>query len=269
MEKLSLHAEFDDERLVQVQKEMTVLYQLFEVFRVTKMEDLLNKKIELEQKIDSIRNFDEACDTLSKKTEEQRSVLENLAQEISKRRKDACHLLEAKVIECLRELGMEHAVFQVLHTEKSSLSFTGIDEIIFVFSANKNREPQEIAKIASGGEISRIMLTLKFLISDKEMFPTIIFDEIDTGVSGRIAEKMGQLMGKMGENGQVFTITHLPQIAAMGDVHFQVEKNHEGTQTITSIDQLTKDQRVLEIAKMLSGEEVSESAQVHAREMMG
>lgn len=266
--QLASQSEFDGERLAEVQQQMTVLYQLYEVFRVSSLEELMNKKIELEQNINSINDFDEAEKELSLKIKKQKNLCESQAQILSKRRQSVFSKLEKAVAENLQDLGMEHAVFQILHSENESLNAFGKDTVSFLFSANKNRAPEEISKIASGGEISRIMLTLKFLIARSTDFPTIIFDEIDTGVSGHVAEKMAHLMVKMADCGQVFTITHLPQIASKAFSHFLVKKVHDALQTKTLIKNLSSEERVDEIAQMLSGEIVSENARGQAREFL-
>ena len=155
---------------------------------------------------------------------------------------------------------MPNVQFIVSVTENETFNAKGINEIEFLFSANKNIAPQSIAKIASGGEISRVMLCIKALLSEKEDVPTIIFDEIDTGVSGEIADKMGTIMKKMAEKIQVISITHLPQIAAKGSAQYKVFKSEKGNSTETQIKKLTTHERVLEIAQMLSGSAVSNEA---------
>jgi len=265
---LASQTEFDGERLLEVQQKMSVLYQLYEVFRVSSLEELLSKKSELEQKINSISDFDESKEKLAQKIEKQRLNLEAQAQVISDKRQKVFPRLQTQVENMLRELGMEHAIFQISHTENEKLTALGKDIISFKFSANKNQAPAEIAKVASGGEISRIMLTLKSLMASATGFPTIIFDEVDTGVSGHVAEKMGHLMATMADAGQVLAITHLPQIASKATVHFRVKKVHGETSTQTIIESLSSDQRVDEVAQMLSGEVISEPAREHARVML-
>jgi DNA repair protein RecN (Recombination protein N) len=156
----------------------------------------------------------------------------------------------------------------VKFAELSSFSISGLDEVNFLFSANKSQELQEIGKIASGGEMSRLMLAIKTLITDSRSLPTIIFDEIDTGVSGEVAVKMGQILEQMAETMQVLNITHLPQIAARGSHHYKVYKFDQNDQTFTSIKKLTDQERIEEIAQMLSGENYSSTAMETARELL-
>jgi DNA repair protein RecN (Recombination protein N) len=168
----------------------------------------------------------------------------------------------------LKVLGIPNAVFRVEHSELGDFSENGKDEVEFLFSANKQVQPQEISKIASGGELSRLMLSIKSLLSDSRELPTIIFDEVDSGVSGEIAEKVGAIIKKMSQGKQVINITHLPQVAGKGDFHYLVHKYDEGGATITDIKLLDDEDRVLEIARMLSGEELTEAAISNARELL-
>lgn len=267
IQNLDSQIEFDAQRLLEVQNQMAVLYQLYEVFRVSSLEELMNKKIELEQNINSIKCFEKRQKELEIKIKKQKKILENQARILSERRQETFSKLEKSVVVILQDLGMEQAVFEVSYSKKEKLNSFGKDEISFLFSANKNRDPKEISKVASGGEISRIMLTFKFLIA-RSNFSTIIFDEIDTGVSGHVAEKMAYLMQEMGIQGQVFTITHLPQIASKADTHFQVKKIQDDFQTKTLIKNLSIEERIDEIAQMLSGEVVSKNAKRQAKELL-
>jgi len=164
---------------------------------------------------------------------------------------------------------MPHAQLRVSQeTDINLLNLTGADRIQFLFSANKGQEPMPMNKVASGGELSRLMLCIKSLIAKKTALPTIIFDEIDTGISGEIALKVGAIMEQMAQNMQVITITHLPQIASKKGKHFRVFKNEAGEQTSTGIEVLHKDERILEVAKMLGGEQASAAALEHAKELL-
>ncbi|MDR1416989.1 MAG: DNA repair protein RecN, partial [Prevotellaceae bacterium] len=169
----------------------------------------------------------------------------------------------------LKELGMPSAAMLVEHTTLPELAADGKDEIRFLFSANKGMQPQDIARVASGGEISRLMLSLKSLVAWTGNLPTIIFDEIDTGVSGEVADRMGKIISSLGKSIQVVNITHLPQIASKGQTHFLVYKEETNAGTITNIRQLSDSERVTEIAKMLSGQSLGEAAIKNAKELLG
>ena len=170
--------------------------------------------------------------------------------------------------ELLMELGIRHAEFIVELVPLKQFTPNGCDEVKFLFSANKNQLPGELAKVASGGEISRVMLALKYILSSKKQLPVIVFDEIDTGLSGDVAHKMAQMMREMSERMQVISISHLPQIAAMGDAHFKVYKEDKTNSTVSRIRQLEKKERIVEIAGMLSGKEITSAAMVAAENLL-
>jgi DNA repair protein RecN (Recombination protein N) len=176
--------------------------------------------------------------------------------------------MEKKVVEVLHQLGIPHALFKVDHQLRDTLITTGADQIQFLFSANKNGTPDEISRIASGGEISRVMLALKTLVSGSRMLPTIIFDEIDAGISGEIALQMASILKKLSAGMQVINITHLPQIAGRGDHHYKVYKYEDETATMTSIRKLDEMERVEELAIMLGGANPTDTVRRTARELM-
>ncbi len=180
----------------------------------------------------------------------------------------ASRQIVAKLEQMLAPLGMPHIRFAVHFIEKPEPEESGIDEVQFLFSANKNRELQPVAEIASGGEISRLMLCIKAMIAGIVALPAIVFDEIDTGVSGDIADKMGDIMQDLGANMQVLTITHLPQIAAKGKAHYFVYKQDMPDQTVTCIKQLNREERLTEIARMLSGSSLTDAAIANAKELL-
>jgi DNA repair protein RecN (Recombination protein N) len=177
-------------------------------------------------------------------------------------------MIERKVTEVLRQLGMPNALFSILHIPAEGYTPTGTDQIRFLFSSNKNVEPEDISRIASGGEISRFMLAVKTLLADTLMLPTIVFDEIDSGISGETALKMGSILKKMAGGMQVINITHLPQIAGMGDHHYLVGKTETSTGTYTTIRELSDQERMEELARMVGGIHPSEAALKTAGEMM-
>jgi DNA repair protein RecN (Recombination protein N) len=176
--------------------------------------------------------------------------------------------IEMKIIELLRQLGMPNAKFRISLSQTRDFTPTGIDAADFLFSANKQIAPENLAKIASGGELSRVMLSLKSLLTRNNNLPTIIFDEIDSGVSGEVADKVGQILSAMGKYMQVINITHLPQVASRGNMHYHVYKDDIDDSTFTRVKLLSYDERIMEVAKLLSGSEVTETAMKNARELL-
>ena len=259
--------EYDPERLQQVNARLDLIYELQHKFNVESVEQLLELKDQFEQKLLNINSYDEQIQQLETQVQQQLQKVERLANQLSERRQAAITVFEKEVMQLLRQLGMPNAVFNV-KIEKTDLSPTGHDKITFYFSANKKIEPQPITKVASGGELSRLMLAIKYLVSQSKTLPTIIFDEIDTGISGEIADKTGQLIKKLSKNIQVIDITHLPQIAAKADTHILVYKTEQPSGTVTRLKVLSDDERVKEIAKMLSGQQVTQSAIEHARSLI-
>lgn len=191
-----------------------------------------------------------------------------MAGQLSTNRTKAIPQIETQVLQTLAEMGMSNSALKIELTNMTDLSASGVDQIKFLFSANKGHALAEMSKVASGGELSRLMLSIKSLVAKNTALPTIIFDEIDTGVSGEVAHKVGQIMEQLANNLQVITITHLPQIAGKGKSHYFVYKDDEGATTYTRIKQLDKQERVVEIAKMLSGDNPGESALQNARELL-
>jgi len=194
--------------------------------------------------------------------------LKQAAGRLSVSRKKACKPIETYLIDQLTKLGMPNIQFQVMMSTEIDFMENGSDEVQFLFSANKNRPVQPVTLIASGGEVSRLMLSIKSLVAHKADLPTIIFDEIDTGVSGEIANRMGEIMQTMSTDMQVITITHLPQIAAKGAQHYRVYKDDSGQQTQTHILRLTMNERLDELAQMLSGKNITDAALLNARELL-
>ena len=279
--------EFDPARLSFLNERLNTLYTLEKKHRCETIEELLQLQRSLEEKLNLCEHSDEVLETLAKQRDAQYAEALSLARQLSERRKGTAQLLETRMVETLQQLGMPNVQFKVEirqaenaavpqttgkadSIEKNSLlSPAGIDNVQFLFTANKSMPLQPIAKVASGGEIARVMLSLKALIAGAVKLPTIIFDEIDTGVSGSIAEKMARIMRDMGEHDrQVISITHLPQIAALGMAHYKVYKEDREDATLSHIVQLTSGQRVEEIAHMLSGETLTEAALQNARSLL-
>jgi len=287
IEQNSESIEFDPARLSFLNERLNTLYTLEKKHRCETVEELLQLQRSLEEKLNLCEHSDEVLEMLAKQRDAQYAEALSLARQLSERRKGTAQLLETRMVETLQQLGMPNVQFKVEirqaenaavpqttgkadSIEKNSLlSPAGIDNVQFLFTANKSMPLQPIAKVASGGEIARVMLSLKALIAGAVKLPTIIFDEIDTGVSGSIAEKMARIMRDMGEHDrQVISITHLPQIAALGMAHYKVYKEDREDATLSHIVQLTSGQRVEEIAHMLSGETLTEAALQNARSLL-
>lgn len=260
--------ENDPEKIEKVNQRLDLIYTLQQKHRVSSVNELLMIQADLNAKIDQVNSYDIDIERLQKEIHNQKDILNGLAEEMRKKRVSVSQLIENKVIEVLQNLGIPNAAFKLKFEKLSDFSISGLDEVSFMFSANKSQELQEIAKVASGGEMSRLMLAVKTLITDTKSLPTIIFDEIDTGVSGEVAVKMGTILGQMAKTVQVLNITHLPQIAAKGKHHYKVFKFDEADQTYTSIRKLSEQERVEEIAQMLSGENYSQTSVAAARELL-
>ncbi|MFB6342821.1 DNA repair protein RecN [Saccharicrinis sp. FJH62] len=259
--------EYLPERIEEITDRLNLLNDLQHKHRVGSVEELILLKEELETKLTNITGYEDAILDKEKDVNKAFTTLEKVAGELSGSRKKVLPQLEKKSSELLQELGMPNGMLKVQHETVSAFTQTGKDRITFLFSSNKKHEPQPLSKIASGGEKSRLMLALKSLLSSSKALPTIIFDEIDTGISGGIAAKMGKIMQRMGEAMQVVTITHLPQIAACGSHHYKVFKL-DGDKPSSNVVELQQDERLHEIATLLSSENVTETALNNARELM-
>ncbi len=260
--------ENDPGRIEQLNQRLDLIYSLQQKHRVSSVTELLQIQAEFQEKIMLVTSFEQEIESLRLEIRLQKELLLELTNRLTSLRKAVTPSIDARVMEVLRNVGIPNAIFQVRFGRLTDFSSTGLDEVSFMFSANKNQELQEIGKIASGGEISRLMLAIKTLITDARSLPTIIFDEIDTGVSGEVAVKMGLILEQMSQTVQVLNITHLPQIAAKGKHHYKVYKFDQNEQTYTSIRKLTEQERVDEIAQMLSGENYSATAKETARELL-
>ncbi|WCT11613.1 DNA repair protein RecN [Mucilaginibacter jinjuensis] len=265
---LEQHTQTNEARAEEVNTRLSMIYNLQKKHRVNTNAELLQLQNELSEKIQQALFSDDAIDKLQKEITEQKQELEELATQLSTHRVTAIPDIEKQVMQTLAEMGMGNAVLSIEHKTLTELSNTGTDQIRFMFTANKGHALSEMSKVASGGELSRLMLSIKSLIARYTALPTIIFDEIDTGVSGEVANKVGQIMEQLAQNLQVITITHLPQIASKGSSHYFVYKDDEADVTKTRIKQLTEQERITEIAKMLSGDKPGESALQNARELL-
>lgn len=264
------NVEFNPQRLAWVDERLSTIYTLEKKHGVETVEELLKIQSELEEKLLLIDNSDESIGELTAKCDAQYNKVLKLAKELSASRKKAGKQVEKNMVERLIPLGMPNIRFAVVFDEENTqLTSSGFDHISFLFSANKNNPLNNVSQVASGGEIARVMLALKAMIAGAVKLPTIIFDEIDTGVSGSIAEKMAKIMQEMGnQNRQVISITHLPQIAALGQSHYKVYKEDNEETTVSHIVELTFEQRVEELAHMLSGENISQAALDNARALL-
>lgn len=260
--------ENNPEKVEQISQRLDLIYSLQQKHRVSTIKELLQIQADLDARIQQVSSYDVEIENIKKKIEEQKQSLQLLADELCKKRQSVAPLIENKVIDVLRNLAIPNAAFKLKIEKLTQFTPAGCDDISFMFSANKSQELQEIAKVASGGEMSRLMLAIKTLITDTKSLPTIIFDEIDTGVSGEVALKMATILSQMAQTMQVLNITHLPQIAAKGKHHYKVFKFDQDNQTFTSIRKLSDDERVEEIAQMLSGEKYSQTSVAAAKELL-
>lgn len=266
---LSEDLEFSPSRMDEITERLSLIYELQQKHRLKDIDGLLLLQAELEAKVMSIDSFDENIKQLQDKIVAQEEKLTAFANKVSASRHKALKPIVDFVAKHLQHLGMPNAQLDIACLPLEHFTKTGTDDVNFLFSANKNAVLQEVGKVASGGEKSRLMFTIKLLLAKKEVLPTIIFDEIDTGVSGEIADKMAGIMNQMAENMQVISITHLPQIAAKGKTHYKVYKSDDQNTTTTKIDKLTVNQRVEELARMLSGKDITNQAIENAKSLLG
>ena len=261
--------DFDPAELDQVNNRLDRIYELEKKYHVDAIEALIEKREMLHQQLQAIENGDESIDEVKARVSQLEAQARKEAEALTKLRTKAAKKIEDEMQKRLVPLGMPHVRFSIQLTT-IELGVNGCDRVSFLFSANTSTPLQPVSQVASGGEIARVMLSLKAMISGAVKLPTIIFDEIDTGVSGKTAEMMAQIMKEMGGHGrQVISITHLPQIAALGSVHYKVEKNETANGTTSKMRQLDADERIREIAQMLSGSDVSEAAIQNAKALLG
>ncbi len=260
--------DFDPAALEQTEKRLDTLYTLQKKHHVETVEELIALRDQYGTQLQDMEDGDGALDDLRTEIDALNRQCEQLAAQLTQRRQEAAATIAKQMHERLTALGMPSLRFQV-NISPTTLRRDGHDEIAFLFSANTSSPLQPISHVASGGEIARIMLSLKAMISGAVKLPTIIFDEIDTGVSGKIAERMAEIMKEMGANNrQVISITHLPQIAALGTAHYRVSKQEGAQGTVSRMQRLNDEERVAEIAQMLSGSDVSEAAMANARQLL-
>ncbi|BDW94298.1 DNA repair protein RecN [Flagellimonas marinaquae] len=268
LERLKDGVEADPERLEVVNGQLQQLYNLQKKHHTDSVTDLIEIREELAKKVETVANIE---DSIGQKREEVNMLTQKTdawAKKISEGRKAVIPKLNERLQKNLASLGMPSATFKIEVNSSKSFKTNGKDDLVFLFSANKGSNYGELKKVASGGEMSRIMLTIKSILAEYESLPTMMFDEIDTGVSGEISNRMGEIMQQMSSTMQVFSITHLPQVASKGSYQFKVYKQESSEGTSTHIKQLSKDERIQELAEMLGGKSLSESALAHARELL-
>ncbi len=268
IERLDSTIEADPKRLVFVNDRLNTIYSLIQKHRVNSLAELFVRKVEIESIIRSVESAEEKLTELEKQIDKEVNTLKSLSGEMSDMRKSVLPDVETKITELLKQLGMPNARFRIILKQSDVFTQRGIDQVDFMFSANKQIQPENLARIASGGELSRVMLSLKSLLTMNNNLPTIIFDEIDSGVSGEVADMVGRILSAMGKYMQVVNITHLPQVASRGTRHYHVYKDDTADSTITRVKLLSPDERILEVARLLSGSEVTEAAVKNARELL-
>jgi DNA repair protein RecN (Recombination protein N) len=266
--RLLERTDFDPAELDRLNNRLDLIYDLEKKYHADNIEELISQRDQLGQQLAAIENSDEALAELQAKCQELTAKSQQLADKLTQQRQKAAKKIEQQLQQRLVPLGMPHVRFSVTITPQQ-LGRNGQDSVSFLFSANTSTPLQPVSQVASGGEIARVMLSLKALISGAVKLPTIIFDEIDTGVSGKIAEKMAEMMREMGQaERQVISITHLPQIAAMGSHHYRVSKEETAQGTTSSLHLLTDDERIREIAQMVSGSDVTDAAIQNAKALL-
>lgn len=260
--------EFDPSRLEWVNERLNTIYSLQQKHRVSSVEELLALQQQFTTQLSAIDSFDEQMEVFTKQRKSIYEALMILAGQLTDRRCEAVAKIEQQLVDRMVLLGIPNTRFEIELSPKEKPSADGMDEVRFLFSANKNEALKPVAQTASGGEISRLMLCIKAMIAGFAALPAIIFDEIDTGVSGEIADKMADIMQDLGQKMQVITITHLPQIAAKGRAHYFVYKEDTAERTLTRIRLLTTGERVNEVARMLSGSSLTEAAVANAKALL-
>ncbi len=260
--------ELDSNKINDIQQRLNILYKLQQKHAVKTNGELLEIQAILEEKVGKVLNLSENLSAAKERVDKAFESALKIAEELSKARQKILGEIEKRIVALLFELGMPNATLKIQHSVIDAGN-DGIDQINFLFSANKGITPRQLKDVASGGEFSRLMLAIKYVLGDKRSLPTIIFDEIDTGISGEVAVKMGKMMREMAQNIQVIAITHLHQIAGRGSKHFFVYKDNRSEKTVSKIKTLSQDERIVEIAKMIGGESPSESAIHSAIEILG
>lgn len=268
IDQIKESVELDPLRIEFLNQRLDDIYTLQQKHRVDSVEDLIKIREDLEQRVEKIASSDDLIEDLKKQLDLQFLNLEKASEILTESRQKVIPSIEKTIIEQLVQLGISNANFKIQFEINDDFLYLGRDNLSFLFSANKNGSLEEVQKVASGGELSRLMLSIKYLISSSTALPSIVFDEIDTGVSGEIADKMGRMMNQMAENIQVISITHLPQIAGKGKYHYKVYKADDELETYSNIVLLDKQSRLEELAKMLSGADLTQAALENAKVLL-
>ena len=267
-ESLVEKVEHDPAQIEKVNNRLNMIYSLQQKHHVNTVNELIDLKNSFDEKINRVTGYDEQIETLKTELQKSRLLLSEKARELTGVRKKAFKQIEKEIVGDLQQLGMTKSKLEVIHEQLPDFTINGTDAVSFLFSANTDTTSAEISKVASGGEMSRLMLAIKNLLRKSKSLPTVIFDEIDSGVSGEIALKMGNIIKLFSETTQIINITHLPQIAAKGDAHFLVYKYEQAGKTFTSVKLLHPSERVEELAKMVGGENFSEATLKTAEELL-
>ena len=268
IESLAEETEYNPALIDEINDRLQLIYNLEKKHNTTDIQELLDIQKQLREEVESVENLDAELERLNSEKQKAFEKVNAVANKLHKRRESKISEVCKQVSEILTELGMPNAELGIELLKSDKLLKDGTETIKFKLSANKGGKMDEIGKVASGGELSRVMLAVKTILSEKKNLPTIIFDEIDTGVSGEIADKIGNIMTDMSKRMQVISITHLPQIAGRGTLHYKVFKHDKKGVTQTEMISLNKEERIEELAKMLSGSNITESAKVHAMELL-
>ena len=267
-ERLAADIEHDPAKIEIISERLNLIYSLQQKHHVNSVNELIELKNSFDEKINQVTGYEDEIRTVKNNLEKCRLKLEEKAKELTAIRKKSFKQIETAIVGDLQQLGMLKSKLEVVHEQLTDFSSSGKDAVSFMFSANTDSAPNEISKVASGGEMSRLMLAIKNLLRKSKALPTVIFDEIDSGVSGEIALKMGNIIKSFSASTQIINITHLPQVAAKGDAHYLVYKFEENGKTYTSIKQLNQTERIVELAKMVGGENYSETTLKTANELL-
>jgi DNA repair protein RecN (Recombination protein N) len=268
VDRLAENTSFDPARLEQLNERLSILYQFEQKHHVRSVEELIEIRDSIELKINGVTSLSESIEKLTREINSKAEKLNELSAKLTALRKKSLPLIESEVLKIVTQLGMKDARFSISISQLPTPGRNGNDAITFLFSANKGTPLNDLSKVASGGELSRLMLAVKSMISSSSLLPTIIFDEIDSGISGDVASKVGNILKKISEKMQVIVITHLPQIAGRSNEHFKVYKFIENEKTYSSIDRLNDDERIAELALMISGNPNLEAARETAKELL-
>ncbi len=268
-EQLAENTEHNPDRIEFINNRLNLIYSLQQKHRVSTVDELVELRDTFEQRINQAIGYGDEITSVKNELKTALSELKTQADALTEARKKVFPNVEQAVVDVLRQLGIDKAQFIILHETLPEYSQTGHDSVSFLFSANTDTQPVEISRVASGGEMSRLMLAIKNLLRNSKALPTVIFDEIDTGISGEVAIKMGNILKTFSTSTQIINITHLPQIAAKGDTHFLVYKYDENGKTYTSIRQLNDSERLDELAKMVGGNEITGTTLKTAKELIG